>query len=101
MDHRLLRVRLLQQGVPLCVISWIWSFLRDRRAHTEVNGCKSRDRIFRAGLLQGSVLAPTLFLLWSAPLADILRQIPGTMPYLYADDKAALCSGKVIKVALR
>ena len=63
-DHRLLRVRLLQQGIPLCLISWIWSSLcRDRRAHTELNGCKSRDRIFRAGLPQGSILAATLFML--------------------------------------
>ena len=100
-DHRLLRVRLLQQGVPLCIIAWVWSFLRDRRAHTEVNGCKSRDRIFRAGLPQGSVLAPTLFLLWSAPLADALRRIPGTTPYMYADDTAALCSGNTIAVAKR
>ena len=100
-DHHLLRVVMLRQGVPLCLISWIWSFLRDRRAHTEVNGCKSRDRIFRAGLPQGSVLAPTLFLLWSASLADTLRRIPGTTPYFYADDTAALCSGNVIEVAQR
>ncbi|KAF0300811.1 putative RNA-directed DNA polymerase from transposon BS [Amphibalanus amphitrite] len=95
-DHRLLRVRLLQQGIPLCLITWIWSFLRDRRAHTEVNGTKSRERIFRAGLPQGTVLAPTLFLLWAAPLADALKKIPGTTPYMYADDTATLCSGNTI-----
>ena len=100
-DHRLLRVRLLQQGVPLCLITWIWSFLRDRRAHTEINGCKSRDRIFRAGLPQGTVLAPTLFLLWSAPLTAVLQKIPGTTPYMYADDTAALCAGNTIGIAKR
>ncbi|XP_043195854.1 uncharacterized protein LOC122367106 [Amphibalanus amphitrite] len=100
-DHRLLRVRLLQQGIPLCLITWIWSFLRDRRAHTEVNGTKSRERIFRAGLPQGTLLAPTLFLLWAAPLADALKKIPGTTPYMYADDTATLCSGNTILVARR
>ena len=100
-DHRLPRVRLLQQGIPLCLISWIWSFLRDHRAHTEINGCQSRDRIFRVGLPQGSVLAPTLFLLWSVPLADILRRIPGTTPCMYADDTAFLCAGNTIEVAKR
>ncbi|KAF0306566.1 putative RNA-directed DNA polymerase from transposon BS [Amphibalanus amphitrite] len=100
-DHRLLPVRLLQQGIPLCLITWIWSFLRDRRAHTEVNGTKSRERIFRAGLPQGTVLAPTLFLLWAAPLADALKKIPGTTPYMYADDTATLCSGNTILVARR
>ena len=52
-DHLLLRTRLMQQGIPLCLNAWIWSFFRDRRAHVEVNGCKSRDRIFRAGPLTG------------------------------------------------
>ena len=100
-DHHLLRVRLLHQGLPLCLVRWIWSYLRDRRAHVTVNGCKSRDRIFRAGLPQGSVLAPTLFLLWSAPLAAALKRIPGTTPYMYADDTATLCAGNDIATAQR
>ena len=100
-DHHLLRVRLHKQGLPLCMINWIWSYLRDRRAHVIVNGCRSRDRIFRAGLPQGSVLAPTLFLLWSAPLVETLKRIPGTTPFLYADDTATLCAGNDIGTAKR
>ena len=86
---------------PLCLVRWIWSYLRDRRAHVTVNGCKSRDRILRAGLPQGSVLAPTLFLLWSAPLAAALKRIPGTTPYMYAVDTATLCAGNDIATAQR
>ena len=100
-DHRLLRARLLEQGLPRCLVQWIWQFLRDRRARVELNGTRSGERVYRAGLPQGCVLAPTLFLLWSAPLAAALRDIPGVSPFLYADDTAALCAGNDIATAKR
>ncbi|KAF0312570.1 putative RNA-directed DNA polymerase from transposon BS [Amphibalanus amphitrite] len=98
-DHRLLRARLAEMGVPACFNSWVWSFLRDRRACVELNGARSGERVYRAGLPQGSVLSPTLFLLWSAPLASTLRALPGTTPYMFADDTSTLCSGNTIEVA--
>ena len=51
-DHRLLRVRLLELGLPLCLVQWIWNWLRDRRAKVEVQGAFSKERVFRAGLPQ-------------------------------------------------
>ena len=62
-DHRLLRARLAELGIPACLNTWVWSFLRDRRACVEVNGTKSSEQVYRAGLPPGSVLSPTLFLL--------------------------------------
>ena len=101
MDHRLLRLRLLELEVPLCFTEWIWQFLRDRRARVEVNGTVSSERSYRAGLPQDSVLFPALFLLWSAPLAAALQEVPGTTAFMYADDTAALCAGNTIEVASR
>ena len=98
-DHRLLRARLAELGIPACLNTWVWSFLRDRRACVELNGTRSGERVYRAGLPQGSVLSPTLFLLWSAPLASKLRALPGTTPFLFADDTSTLCSGNTIEVA--
>ena len=99
-DHRLLRVRLLELGLPLCLVQWVWGWLRDRRVRVEVQGALSKERIFRAGLPQGSVLSPQLFLLWAAGLAEALRA-PGTSPYVYADDTAVLCAGNTMEVATR
>ncbi|KAF0299698.1 Exportin-4 [Amphibalanus amphitrite] len=62
---------------------------------------RSRDRVFRAGLPQGSVLAPSLFLLWAAPLVAALKEIPSTTVFMYADDTATLCAGNDIATARR
>ncbi|KAF0290571.1 putative RNA-directed DNA polymerase from transposon BS [Amphibalanus amphitrite] len=98
-DHRLLRVRLMEMGVPRCLYNWTWQFLRDRRATVEYQSATSGERVFRAGLPQGSVLSPALFLLWAAPLAAELQRVPGTTAFLYADDTAALCADNDIQVA--
>ena len=98
-DHRLLRLPLLELGLPHCMVEWVWQWLRDRRVRVEVNGEKSGERVFRAGLPQGSVLSPLFFLLWAAPLARALRTVPGCSPYMYADDTAILCAGANIETA--
>ena len=67
----------------------------------EVNGTRGRERPFRAGLPQGSVLAPTLYTLWSADLITDLKTVPGTEIYMYADDTATLSSGASIEQAER
>ena len=81
------------------MVEWVWQWLRDRRVRVEVNGEKSGEMVFRAGLPQGSVLSPLLFLLWAAPLARALRTVPGCSPYMYADDTATLCAGANIETA--
>ena len=98
-DHRLLRLRLLELGLPHCIVEWIWQWLRDRRVRVEVNGERSGESVFRAGLPQGSVLSPLLFLLWAAPLVRVLRTVPGCSPYMYADDTVTLRAGATIETA--
>ena len=98
-DHKMLLNKLLQR-LPRCLATWIYQLLRDRRACVEVNGVRSRDRPFRAGLPQGSVLAPTLYTLWSADLIEELRMVPRTDCYMYADDTATVSAGATIELAL-
>jgi hypothetical protein len=75
--------------------------LRNRRASSEVNGVRSAERPFRAGLPQGAVLSPTLYTLWAADLVGALNSIPGTTVYMYADDTATLSGGAEIGTARR
>lgn len=100
-DHKMLHLKLLRLGVPRCMAAWIWSFLRDRRAAVEVNGIRSKERPFRAGLRQGSVLAPTLYTLWAADLITDLKSVPSTEVFMYADDTATVSAGCSIDQAGR
>ena len=97
-DHRMIFAKLLRH-LPQCMARWVFGFLRDRRACAEVNGARSSERPFRAGLPQGSVLAPTLFTLWSADLIEELRRVPRTSVFAYADDTATLSAGSSIDLA--
>ena len=97
-DHRMLLAKMLRV-LPHCMSTWVFQFLRDRRARAEVNGALSSERVFRAGLPQGSVLAPTLFTLWAADLVAALRSVPRTDTFMYADDTATLSAGATIELA--
>ena len=83
--HNMLISKLLHQ-LPRCMTTWMFNFLRDRRACAEVNGVRSSERPLSSGFSQKSVLAPTLFILWSADLLVELRRVPRTSVYAYADD---------------
>ena len=60
---------------------------------------RGKERPFRTGLPQGSILAPTLFTLTSAELITDLKYVPGTDIFMYADHTATLSSGASIEQA--
>ena len=88
----MLLLKLLQK-IPKCMALWIFQFLWGRRARVEVNGVRSMERAFRAGLPQGSVLAPSLYTLWAADLVEAPRGVARTDVLMYADDTATLSAG--------
>ena len=65
-----------------CVIRVIQYLLSDRKLYVELNNERSRWRIQKNGLPQGSVLSPTLFNIYTndQPILD------GTRSFIYADD---------------
>ena len=91
--------KLLKAGVPNCCTHWIRQYLSDRRASVRVNGMCSRQRIFRAGVPQGAVLSPLLFIIY---INDIVDNMPADVEVsLYADDVALWAGASTIGEASR
>ena len=62
--HSALFSKLLSLGLPLCFVTWIQSYLSDRRSKVRI--CNSYRRFFRLrrGVPQSLVLGPVLFSLF-------------------------------------
>ncbi|CAH2084689.1 unnamed protein product [Euphydryas editha] len=78
--HRGLLSKLPSYGLPEGLCKWVASFLSGRCIRAVVDGCCSAKLDLNAGVPQGSVLSPTLFLLH---INDLLS-IDGI--HCYADD---------------
>lgn len=89
-NHRRLLDKVYQttKDHRLCMI--IQTMLSNRRFFVTLGGQRSRWRIQRNGLPQGSVLAPTLFNIYTndQPIH------PGTRSFVYADDLAITAQAK-------
>ena len=81
-NHRLLIQKLYNTTLDSQLCRVIQNLLSDRRFYVEPNNERSRWRIQKNGLPQGSVLSPTLFNIYTndQPILD------GTRSFIYADD---------------
>ena len=85
-------MNIIEDGVPMIMVRWLFSFFQNREAQVKFNGVLSKSRKFKQGLSQGSVLSPVLFLFYINQLAKILPL--GTINSLFADDVSALATEK-------
>ena len=72
-------------GITETVVQWFQSYLTGRSQFVEINDTKSSVRDLIVGVPQGSVLGPILYLLYTAPRAEIIRS-RGLVYHFYADD---------------
>ena len=80
--HAGLLLKLKSAGVAGSVLNWFKSYLFDRRQRVVLPGANWNWTFIRAGVPQGSILGPLLFMLYEN---DIVSEI-GSNSRLFADD---------------
>ena len=84
--HRGLLVKLKQLGIGDPLLSWIQSYLSNRKQRVVLDGQFSEWISIESGVPQGSVLGPLLFLVFINDLVDDLT----CKVYIFADDTSFL-----------
>ena len=85
-DHEILLKR-LNSKFSICgtALDWLRSYLTNRTHVVLIDGKKSQSHELKCGVPQGSVLGLIFYLLYTAPLADILR-FHDMQFHFYTDD---------------
>ncbi|KAL8610879.1 hypothetical protein ACOMHN_056734 [Nucella lapillus] len=72
-------------GVSDTALNWFRSYLSGRTQCVSIQNCQSSPASLAYGVPQGSVLGPVLFVLYTAPLTDLISS-HSVIPHSYADD---------------
>jgi hypothetical protein len=75
--------KLANSGIGGNLLKWFQSYLTDRRQRVTVLGVTSKPLPVRSGVPQGSILGPTLFLLY---VSDLLEAPTSSRAIMFADD---------------
>jgi hypothetical protein len=86
-SHSITLHKLSHYGFRGATYSWFKSYLSGRLQYVECNGTKSSFHILRAGVPQGSILGPLIFLLY---INDLPLSCPDAHFVLFADDTTVL-----------
>ena len=95
-QHSTLMTKLSKLNLSAHVISWISSYLQDRKQKTLANNIYSSYLPVSQGVPQGSVLGPLLYIIYANDITDIIENSGFTF---YADDTVLYSTKKSLKQA--
>ena len=72
-DHNILLRKLEFYGVRGKALDWFKSYLHNRTQYVEYMGVNSKVHNIQCGVLQGSVLGPLLFIIYTNDLPNVLN----------------------------
>ena len=81
--HRGLLFKLQKCGITGPLLAWITHYIKDRYQRVVINGQFSSWKLIQAGVPQGSILGPLLFLIY---INDITHVVQHCHIRLFADD---------------
>jgi exonuclease III len=84
--HNGLRYRLMQLNLPPRILRWLSHFLIERRMRCKVNGFLSNEFTADAGVPQGSILSPLLYIIYVRDMVPESSFLNATAQF--ADDTA-------------
>jgi hypothetical protein len=88
-DHNILLSKLTKYGITGQAHDWFSSYLTGRSQIVDINGNLSQPKSVDMSAIQGSLLGPTLFLIF----INDFPNCTSLNTFLFADDTSALISG--------
>ena len=90
-DHDILINKLVNLKLGTNAIQWIKNYLSNRKQLTKIKTSFSNTELITCGVPQGSILGPTLFLVY---VNDLCKSLTRLKPILFADDTSLFIESK-------
>ena len=94
MDHHILLAKQCHNGIRGCLLDWLKSYLTGRKQCVSHNGYSSSMQTSTCGVPQGSLLGPSLFVIFVNNLATAAEHM---FSILLANDTNVLMCGKNVQ----